>query len=74
MIRKIEWFKTEWFKIVVSLFMVGILYIGFEYVQTQKEMSENGRYQVSSASFGYEAIDTRTGVVYITNTTNEIPK
>gem|GEM_PF-3570402 len=64
--------KDNWFKIVISLFLAGILYLGWEYVQVQKEIALNGRYQTSTPGYG---INTRTGVIYsIEYTKSEIPK
>ncbi len=62
---------NNWFKIVISFFLVGVLYLGWEYVQAQKEIAKNGRYQIST----YYGIDTRTGVIYMNGSTKEeIPK
>jgi hypothetical protein len=63
----------SWFKIVVSLFLVGVLYLGWEYVQVQKQMALNGRYQISCSNFGYRAINTNTGEVYYIEPKKEIP-
>jgi len=65
--------KNNWFKIVVSLFLIGVMYLGWEYVQVQKEIALNGRYQLNSYTYN-SGIDTRTGIMYKTGNVNEIPK
>ena len=36
----------NWFKIVISLFLFGVLYLGWSYIQVQKEIALNGRYEI----------------------------
>lgn len=55
---------SYWFKLVISFFLVGVLYLGWEYVQTQKEITKNGRYISAPVFRGYYIIDTQTGNSY----------
>lgn len=66
--------NNNWFKILVSLFLAGILYLGWEYVESQKQIALNGRYQISSGDYYNYGVDTRTGIIYRTNPVGEIPK
>ena len=64
----------NWFKIIVSLFLAGVLFLGWGYVQAQKDIALNGRYQISSGQFSICGIDTRTGTTYNVHPKSEIPK
>ena len=61
--------------LLILVFMcLSLLYLGWGYVQAQKDMALNGRYQISSGQFSICGIDTRTGTTYNVHPKSEIPK
>jgi hypothetical protein len=44
-----------------SLLTIAVLYLAYSYIETQRQIAENGRYQQNS--YGV-LLDTRTGATY----------